>query len=471
MNLTKLLVFCGIVLVVEQIMTSFPVPGEILISPLQDSMLGLIRKDKLHRASNLEHSSKHVQGHSTLLAEKSVSMQANREKKTKLGGRSERQTEMKHGIGCHFENDMTIPEKTTSNKEAPEGKDFLSNGLNDMPISDSACDAGDSLKVISQPSEVSRGVNKNEVKGRLCVSELVKEESLESISGQDYCRNGKKNSRSGSVEKVWEHSVTNSHKDATGNLSGDSKSKSNKISVSSKAYSDVSKCKEELDLQKQSVGEKSIVHEQDERNMPLKKEKPTFEGKNKSKEMLGNGKHAAVLAKESLRVEMGAFLEDKKNTTCGVNPCSSKMQKQKSNYNSKGKDNNSGPFRGKHFEQTDNKLDSRDRPLSDRPKDAYLDDVEVERKVILDKPKEPLSGKKVDNRSMAEASLKDATNACPPIMENGLASQMVPAPVAPVVIEEDWVCCDSCQKWRLLPFGTKPEQLPEKWLCSMLNWL
>lgn len=470
MDLTKLFVFCGIVLVFEQVMTSFPVPGEILISPLQDSMLGLIRKDKLHRASNQEDG----QEHSSLLAEKSVSMWPNRkvlkEKKTKLGGRSERQTEMKHEIGCHFENDMTIPEKTTSKKEAPEGKDFLSNGLNGMTISDSACDASDSLKVISRPSEVSRRVNKNEVKGRLCVSELVKEESLESISGQDYCRNEKKNSRGGSVEKVWEHRVTNSHKDATGNLSDDSKSKSNKISVSSKAYSDVSKCKEEQGLQRQSVGEKSIVHEQDERNVHLKKERPSLEGKNKSKEILANGKHAAVLAKESLRVEMGAFLEDK-STTCGVNPCSSKMQRHKSNNDSKGKVNNRDPFRGKHLEQTDNKSYPRDRPLSDRPKDAYLDDVEVERKVILDRPKEPISGKKVDNRSMSEASSKDATNACLPIMENGLASQMVPATVAPVVIEEDWVCCDSCQKWRLLPFGTKPEQLPEKWLCSMLNWL
>ncbi|KAF3456193.1 hypothetical protein FNV43_RR00843 [Rhamnella rubrinervis] len=458
-----------------QIMTSFPVPGEILISPLQHSMLGLIRKDKLHGASNPEHACKHVQEHSTLLAEKSFSMRANRkvlkEKKTKLRGRNERQTEMKHGIGCHFENDMTIPEKMTSKKEASEGKDFLSNDLNGVPKSDSACEAGDLLKVISQPSEVSREVNNNEVKGRLCVSELVKEESLESISGQDYCKNEKKNSRSGSVEKVWEHRAANSQKDATGNLSDDNKSKSNKISVSSKAYSDVSKCKEEVDLQRQSVGEKSTAHEQDKRNVPLKKEKPSFEGKNKSKEILANGKHAAILAKESLRIEMGASLEDKRNTTRGVSPCSSKMQKYKTNNNNKGKDKNRDPFRGKHLEQTNNKLDPRDRTLSGGPKDAYLEDVQVEQKVILDKPKESLSGKKVDNRSMSEASLKDAPNACPPIMENGLASQMVPAPVAPVVIEEDWVCCDSCQQWRLLPFGTKPEQLPEKWLCSMLNWL
>ncbi|CAI8617133.1 unnamed protein product [Vicia faba] len=42
---------------------------------------------------------------------------------------------------------------------------------------------------------------------------------------------------------------------------------------------------------------------------------------------------------------------------------------------------------------------------------------------------------------------------------------------APQLIAEDWVACDRCQKWRLLPTGLKPEQLPEKWLCVMLNWL
>ncbi|KAM7495899.1 hypothetical protein LguiA_020313 [Lonicera macranthoides] len=41
----------------------------------------------------------------------------------------------------------------------------------------------------------------------------------------------------------------------------------------------------------------------------------------------------------------------------------------------------------------------------------------------------------------------------------------------PPVVKEDWVCCDKCQKWRLLPLGTNPDSLPEKWLCSMLNWL
>ncbi|KAH7513338.1 hypothetical protein FEM48_Zijuj12G0189500 [Ziziphus jujuba var. spinosa] len=158
------------------------------------------------------------------------------------------------------------------------------------------------------------------------------------------------------------------------------------------------KCNEEADPQWQSVGQKSTVHEQDERNVPHKEEKPTSEGKDKSKETLGNGKPAAVLTKESLRVEIGAVLDDKKEYYSWC--CSS------------------------------------------WPKDAYLDDVEAEQKMVLDVSSNTLNGKK-----------------------------LIPAAVTPVVIKEYWVCCDSFQKWRLLPFGSQPKQLPEKWLCRMLIWL
>ncbi|MCD7471267.1 hypothetical protein HAX54_011601 [Datura stramonium] len=44
-------------------------------------------------------------------------------------------------------------------------------------------------------------------------------------------------------------------------------------------------------------------------------------------------------------------------------------------------------------------------------------------------------------------------------------------PVSPFIVEENWIRCDKCHKWRLLPYGTKLEQLSESWLCSMLNWL
>ncbi|KAI4341700.1 hypothetical protein MLD38_026393 [Melastoma candidum] len=44
------------------------------------------------------------------------------------------------------------------------------------------------------------------------------------------------------------------------------------------------------------------------------------------------------------------------------------------------------------------------------------------------------------------------------------------APEAPVFVE-DWVGCDKCEKWRLLPPGKDPDDLPDKWVCSMLDWL
>ncbi|CAL4934565.1 unnamed protein product [Urochloa decumbens] len=42
---------------------------------------------------------------------------------------------------------------------------------------------------------------------------------------------------------------------------------------------------------------------------------------------------------------------------------------------------------------------------------------------------------------------------------------------APVVINEQWVCCDKCENWRLLPYGMNPDILPKKWRCSMQSWL
>ncbi|KAH9618109.1 hypothetical protein KSS87_010332, partial [Heliosperma pusillum] len=36
---------------------------------------------------------------------------------------------------------------------------------------------------------------------------------------------------------------------------------------------------------------------------------------------------------------------------------------------------------------------------------------------------------------------------------------------------DDWVQCEKCQKWRLLPFGTNPDSLPKEWICRMLTWL
>lgn len=45
------------------------------------------------------------------------------------------------------------------------------------------------------------------------------------------------------------------------------------------------------------------------------------------------------------------------------------------------------------------------------------------------------------------------------------------APSSISLDQDNWVQCDCCQKWRLLPYGLQPKQLPDKWLCSMQTWV
>uniref|UniRef100_A0A0D9WFS9 CW-type domain-containing protein n=1 Tax=Leersia perrieri TaxID=77586 RepID=A0A0D9WFS9_9ORYZ len=49
------------------------------------------------------------------------------------------------------------------------------------------------------------------------------------------------------------------------------------------------------------------------------------------------------------------------------------------------------------------------------------------------------------------------------------SSMAVPGP-APEPTDQ-WVCCDKCETWRLLPYGMNPDVFPKKWQCSMQNWL
>ncbi|KAK9691900.1 hypothetical protein RND81_09G227200 [Saponaria officinalis] len=43
-------------------------------------------------------------------------------------------------------------------------------------------------------------------------------------------------------------------------------------------------------------------------------------------------------------------------------------------------------------------------------------------------------------------------------------------PLLPLEMD-DWVQCEKCQKWRLLPFGMNPNSLAKEWICGMLTWL
>lgn len=440
-------------------MTSFPVPGDVLMSPLHDSLICLTRKKKLYQQKMVPPSKGH-QERSSLSVEEPASTQGKKllkEPKVEVTGKGEKQVELKIENVMNIKNDMKILIKKKSETDTLGGKELLSNGYQTLHLSNSGGDV--SGCVIGRTPKVSQVTNENEVKGRLSLSELAKEESLELISGHGCDKNEKQNSRCGSVENVWKQSVKNSHKDSPGDIRDEGKSKGYKF-FASIDYSGASKCKEELDLHTQNAGDEITYPDQEKTNVPGKKEELSFEGKIKSKRKPKNEKQPVTLRKESLGVEMGVVPKDKLNGGYGVSLSSRKVQKLKSQKDTV-RDNRRDSLGGKVLEPRD-KMDVAER---------LTDDIEVECKSSKDKPSEKLSCKMVDNRLISGGSVKDAPTTCRPTLENGLASENVPAAAASFVIEEDWVCCDRCQKWRLLPFGKKPEQLPEKWLCSMLDWL
>ncbi|KAI3693509.1 hypothetical protein L1987_76453 [Smallanthus sonchifolius] len=151
--------------------------------------------------------------------------------------------------------------------------------------------------------------------------------------------------------------------------------------------------------------------------------------------------------------------------------------KNKNNHVSKSKDptNNNGEGRETYkdfFGELDPELEDgddmalEDKPFGDKPKDYRVTEKgTIESDVLL---KERLNGKKGPQPSLL---VVDPVGLGPPIMGSGGPVSDAAAATVAAVVNEDWVCCDKCEKWRLLPPGVNPGSLPEKWLCSMLDWL
>ena len=445
-------------------MTSFAVPEGVLLSPLPDSFVCLIRKKNFPRNSKpvpaLEGSQEHYalspDVATTLLADGKVL----KEKKTRLVRKSEWQTEVKHGSGVDIKNEMACPLKEEVENKLPEGKDDFSNDLKFTSVSNTLHDVGDSGKGIGGGTEIIREVNKDGLKERKFISDFDKEESLESIAGQDNGTSVQQNVKSSSLKNTGDCGVACSDQDVPTDPREDGRYSGDKLPAQFRTESDMFRVKEdsnvgEMDPSQQKVGQKAISHDPGRITISGKNEKQLWEGKKKLKGAQVICEPPPHLAEESLRTGFCSAPKDNYNL---------KSQKDIGEV----KDN---PPRGlltdRKSEQTNEEIYSLERP-AERAKVSDFKDVEKGGSAFF-KSKGRSSGKIVENQNASDASLQVALNT--PFIENKVIRKTVPATVAPLVIEENWVCCDSCQKWRLLPFGKKPEDLPEKWLCGMLSWL
>ncbi|QCE13241.1 hypothetical protein DEO72_LG11g234 [Vigna unguiculata] len=429
-----------------QVMSYFPIPGGVLISPLHESVLNLIIND--NKAIGDSRFSYSLNGHqdpcSVSIDESDSFVRAGHLKKNavRMVRQSEKQLELKHPNGTLSEKETKLHKKKKIGNRTPDCKDFLPNELKWTPLSSSICDAGEFAEVTAKASEASKEVNENGVLGRMVSEEALKEDSLESISGQDFGKTVKQTVGNGFLKKAPEHRLESSHKDnSTDPMNNNS---SNTSIISNKVEREALKCK---------ADHKSETHQ---------KIKAMSEQKNKSKGDQSPGKAKAVARKKSFGGTNNAMVIEKGSTGFD-STCRSKM-KSRSLMDKNVSDSNRDSMKEKKSER---KLDS--LAGNGVMKNAKISNGKQSAFGI--KAKERMSGHKVVNQVLSGPCINDTSASCP-IAENHVAPEMISSAVAaPQLIEEDWVCCDSCQKWRLLPTGMKPDHLPEKWLCSMLNWL
>ncbi|KAI3741820.1 hypothetical protein L1987_59498 [Smallanthus sonchifolius] len=164
----------------------------------------------------------------------------------------------------------------------------------------------------------------------------------------------------------------------------------------------------------------------------------------------------------------------------GLKNDNSSSKNKSNNYGSKSEDpkNKNGKVRETYkdfFGELDPELeDCDDMTFEDKPFGDKSKDCRVTEKGTLESdtfPKERLNGKNDPKPSSLVYPEVAPAGLGPHTMGNGGPVSDTAAATVAAVVNEDWVCCDKCEKWRLLPHGINPGSLPEKWLCSMLDWL
>ncbi|KAL2464044.1 uncharacterized protein Fot_52000 [Forsythia ovata] len=449
-----------------QLMTSFPVSG-VLLSPLHEDLLNLVRERKSSVDSEPAAALKGMHNHSAVFVDDTNPRLGDgdvlRGKKTKSVEKRAKFEKSKTESGMDIKED-----KKNSGTETLECGLQSSNDLNCTPLSDSVCGAGEPLKGVVRAHETIREFekdvqvrkregNKYRVKGRVGSTDVVKADSFESISGQSGGKYDYREPKNRSAEKVGKHRVRSSQKDGSVDHGDGARSRGKKTPASFKAYSDNS---EDETVSKGAMGPLSLKYclkstsgEQDELRMSPSVNKLSLQGKKKSKGSKSSVKLDSNLAEESLRSGVSSATKNKLTT-----------KKDSRKVHSSHKD--VVDTRSEHLDILKQSLE---RPSDDRSKNSNLATVK-EKHASANKSKDRATSKKLNNQVNSRTNLKEApANALPPA--KGLISETEQTTVAPVLIQEHWVACDRCQKWRLLPIGTVPQHLPDKWVCSMLNWL
>ncbi|KAK8501820.1 hypothetical protein V6N12_072954 [Hibiscus sabdariffa] len=413
-----------------QLMTSFPVHGEALLSPLSDHLLNLIVKEKVPK----ENKSNSGKGNQILLGDKNANSVEKKDFTVERKGGCKR--EIRNDNGTMSENEVDI--------DTLACKELVSKPLK-LPLLPNSHSAVDKVK--DKSIARNKGVR------------YVATESVESILAQNI---GWENLRASSAEKVLVDNSGCPRKDEyikAENTCDFVKAESNTL-ISNKALKS-----DPVDPLRKKSSQRATLHEQDNMKLPPAKEHTSSDGKNKSK-----GSLVAEVPKESLSVGSSLMLKNKQTPHVNNNTNKRDSVDQKLDIVLQKAENWYREFFGDvgEAEQEENQTST----LEIHSKDRMKEDDKIERNTL------PINSAHTDRRSGKKTEDLPVSKSYPVATVNGAsnsgnvnAAGACLGTAALVLIKENWVSCDKCLKCRLLPISIKPTDLPEKWSCSMLNWL
>ncbi|XP_027117031.2 cysteine-tryptophan domain-containing zinc finger protein 3-like isoform X1 [Coffea arabica] len=450
-----------------QIMTSVGLFGGLLLSPISNDVNRLTEKGWLCGDSKPKIIQKANLGGSRLARSGSDLAMTNGkvhgEKKPKLVEKSGVSVDLSTNNCKDTLDGVGITLKKETDVDHSSYEDLVSNALK-LPLLSNACVA-DAKEVVKSVT-VSTTVPKSSVKYDN-QSNVGEEELLEPVAQN--CRVEKSNRKLSLSEKVRESSKPTYTDEKSVHQKKEVNHKEDKAEFSIKIESNVSgerKYPKVDDSSNHNVDQKVASHNEYDLKSNTGELQSSSGGKKKSKGNQSQCTQGTDPVEDGLTSNSSMVPKSKKTSNSDIHLSKNDSEGLRKGYG-KATDKYKDFFGDLELGQEDEEIASEEVPSVQMVKDSVLVEKRSmsESNIVNERP----NCKKVEGTSVTGNHPKSSSYRPLPAGK-GLNHDAATTMVAPLV-KEDWVCCDKCQTWRLLPLGTNPESLPEKWLCSMLDWL
>uniref|UniRef100_A0A0E0EFY9 CW-type domain-containing protein n=1 Tax=Oryza meridionalis TaxID=40149 RepID=A0A0E0EFY9_9ORYZ len=448
-----------------QIMTCFSVPGGFLLSPLRDDLVQLTQKvvptaKKWETNANTENVQERYEGY----AAKRVKSDAKKKKAVDT-----KRSKSRNDVSAVMKNEIDI--------ETPAGQKIVLEALNIPLLSNPrTMEAKDGSQFEEDPMRDTLVENKDaRLKERTINSDLmaiksenVKAEAAECLensgpgsSGMDFSAvKGEVKFKAEKAEIHVEDRNTTSEKDFQLDRKQERKIKTeSKCNATGVNFEGNKVMNERTPVVGRSIGKVSsketLLNDINEENVSKS------ESRRSQKEQNMNASSTSDFLEDDRGVLSSGAVKERKNDPQSKSSHPGRKPKAKSHRDVR-EHLPEGSYGGKDHDTFENGSGLGEL----RPKKIWKNDSERDSDMPGTSKREISSSLKNDRHTPAEEQRMHVPPSVSAPTAN--AAPMLPAPV---VIEEHWVCCDICQKWRLLPYEMNPSLLPKKWKCSMLQWL